>query len=134
MLPSDGNTASIGRKEGFRWMETSLLPNRNKGPSSRTALGLIQKHYVNLANKIFTLLCTLAMAAVVVTPLLTLAEALALGTDVVAEHGAENEVFFGSELVERTVDNHADGIQALLLSEEKVQTVVAHGLYDVADA
>ena len=60
------------------------------------------------------------MAAVVVAPLLTLAEALALGTDVVAEHGAENEVFFGSELVERTVDNHADGIQALLLSEEKV--------------
>ncbi len=74
------------------------------------------------------------MAAVVVAPLLTLAEALALGTDVVAEHGAENEVFFRCELVERTVDNHADGVQALLLSEEKVQTVVAHGLYDVADA
>ena len=134
MLPSDGNAASNGRKHSIRWMETSLLPSRNKGPSSRTALGLIQKHYVNLANKIFTLLCTLAMEAVVITPLLALTEALALGTNVVAKHGAENEVFFGSELVERTVDNHPDGIKALLLSEEKIQPIVAHGLDDVADA
>ena len=62
---------------------------------------------------------------------LTFTVSLALRADVVAEHRAEHEVFFGREQVERSCLNHAYGVKALLSAELQVQAVVANGLYDV---
>ena len=62
---------------------------------------------------------------------LTLTVSLTLRADVVAEHSAEHEVFFGREQVERSCHNHAYGVKALLSAEIQVQAIVANGLYDV---
>jgi len=56
---------------------------------------------------------------------LPLAESLALGAKVVAQHGAENEVLFGSELVERTCDDEANGVETLAATEIDVDVVSA---------
>ena len=65
--------------------------------------------------------------------LFPLTVALTLGTNVVAKHGTEDEVFLGRETVQRTVDHQADGIHARLLSEEKVDAVVVYRLYNIVD-
>ena len=41
---------------------------------------------------------------------LTLAVPFALCADVVAEHGAEDEIFFRCEFVQRTGDNESNGL------------------------
>jgi len=73
-------------------------------------------------------LCPLALSA------LALAEALALHSYVVAEHGSEDEILFGRQFVERTGDDEPDGIETLSASEEQIQPIVAHGLKDIVDA
>ena len=65
---------------------------------------------------------------------LPLAEPLALGTDVVAQHGTEDEILLGSQLIERTVDNEANGIQTLRAPEIKVQVLPSCGLHKIGDA
>ena len=47
------------------------------------------------------------------TTVFTLAVAFALCAEVVTEHGAEDKVLFGRELVQRTGDDEPDGLQAL---------------------
>lgn len=66
--------------------------------------------------------------------LLALAVALTLGADVVAEHGAEDEVLLGRELAERARHHASDGRHTLPLAKEEVDPSVAHGLDDVVDA
>ena len=44
---------------------------------------------------------------------LTLTIPFALCADVVAEHGAEDKILFGCELVQRTGDDEPDGLQTL---------------------
>ena len=66
--------------------------------------------------------------------LLALTVTLTLSAEVIAKHGAKDEIFFGRELVERPVDNHPNGIETLFLAEEEVETVVTYGLDDIGDA
>ena len=64
---------------------------------------------------------------------LALAVALTLGADIITQHGAEHEVLFGGEQIERARHHHAYGIETLLAPEVKIEAVVAHGLDDVVD-
>ena len=114
-----------------------IIMRSTKGHPHGQPFPIIQKHYeFYLANKIscLFLLCAATMLTIVVATLLSLAIALTLGTNVIAEHGAENEVFFGSELIERAVDHHPDGIETLFLAEKEIEAFIAHGLDDVGDA
>ena len=114
-----------------------IIMRSTKGHPHGQPFPIIQKHYeFYLANKIscLFLLCAATMLTIVVATLLSLAIALTLGTNVIAEHGAENEVFFGSELIERAVDHHPDGFETLLLAEKEIEAFIAHGLDDVGDA
>lgn len=98
---------------------------------------IIQNHYeFYLANKIYSviLLGATAVFAVMTATLLALTVTLTLSAEVIAKHGAKDEVFFGRELVERPVDKHPNGIETLLLAEEEVETVVTYGLDDIGDA
>ena len=79
-------------------------------------------------------MCATAVFTVVTATLLALTVALTLSAEIIAKHGAKDEVFFGRELVKRPVDNHPNGIETLFLSEEKVETVVTYGLDDIGDA
>ena len=54
--------------------------------------------------------------------------------DVVAEHGAEDKVLLGGELVQRTGDDEPDSLQTLAPSEIHVQVLLACGLQQVWDA
>ena len=65
---------------------------------------------------------------------LALAVALALGTDVVTQHGAEDEVFFWIKLVQRTGDDELDGSQTLAASEIDVLVLLSGRLYQVGYA
>ena len=47
----------------------------------------------------------------------TLAITLTLGTNIITEHGPEDEVLLGSQLVKRTCDNQSNGLQTLTASE-----------------
>ena len=57
--------------------------------------------------------------------LLTLAIAFALCADVIAEHGAEDKIFFGCEFVERTGNDESDGLQAFAAPEVNVQVLLS---------
>ena len=59
------------------------------------------------------------------TPSLAFAVTLALGADVVAKHGSKDEVLFRSQLIQRTVDEKTDGIEALLAAEIHIDTLYA---------
>ena len=61
----------------------------------------------------------------------TLTISFALGTDVVAEHGSEDEVFFGCQLVERTGDEQADGVETFAATEIDVHVLLAGRLHHV---
>ena len=74
--------------------------------------------------------CTVASALA----LFTLAVAFALCAEVVAEHGAKNEVLFGRELVQRTGDDEPDGLQTLTPPEIQVQVLLSCGLQQVGNA
>jgi len=65
---------------------------------------------------------------------LTLAVPFALCADVVAEHGAEDEVLFGRELVQRTGDDEPNGLQTLSPPEIHVQILLPGWLQQVRDA
>ena len=65
---------------------------------------------------------------------LTLAISFALGAEVVAEHGAEDKVLFGRQLVQRTGDDEPDGLQTLAPSEIHVQVLLPRWLQHVGDA
>ena len=58
------------------------------------------------------------MLTVVIAPLLSLTIALALSTNVIAQHRTEDEILFRSELVERAGDNHTDSFKTLFLAKE----------------
>ena len=76
---------------------------------------------------IYAVALTLAFA-------LTLAVSLTLGADVIAQHGAENEVFLGRELVERTGDDETDGVKTLATSEIDVQVLLSGRLKHIRNA
>ena len=65
---------------------------------------------------------------------LTLAVSLTLGADVIAQHGAENEVLLGRELVERTGDDETDGVKTLAASEIDVQVLLSGRLKHIRNA
>ena len=56
-------------------------------------------------------------------PSLTFTVPFALCTDVVAEHGAEDEVFLGRQLVKRTGDKQTDGIETFAATEVEVPRI-----------
>ena len=58
--------------------------------------------------------------ALALTLSFTFAIPFALCADVVAEHGAEDEIFFRCEFVQRTGDNESNGLQALTSSEVNI--------------
>ena len=60
--------------------------------------------------------------------LLTFAIPFALCAEVVAEHSSEDEVLFGSELVQRTGDDKPDGFQTLGTSEIHISVLLSCGL------
>ena len=64
---------------------------------------------------------------------LAFAVSFALGADVVAEHGSEDEVLFGSQLIQRTGDKQTDGIKTLLATKIDVDILLASGLHHVVD-
>ena len=66
--------------------------------------------------------------------LFTLAVAFALCAEVVAEHGAEDEVLFGCELVQRTGNDEPDGFQTFAPSEIYVQVLLSCGLEHIRNA
>lgn len=65
--------------------------------------------------------------------LFLLAIAFALGTEIVAQHGSQDEILFRAEVVEGTCDNATDGIYAFLPSKEQVDPAVSHVLDKVVD-
>ena len=65
---------------------------------------------------------------------LTLAVPFALCADVVAEHGAEDEVLFGRELVQGSCDDEPDGLQTLAPPEIHVKGLLPCWLQQVWDA
>ena len=79
----------------------------------------------------FSLTCAIALT---VAFDLTLTIPLALGANVVAEHGTENEVLLRREQIQRTGDDEADSLQAFAPSEIDIQVVPTSGLQDVRDA
>ena len=70
-----------------------------------------------------TLAITLAIAFALA--LLTFAIPFALCAEVVAEHGTEDEVLFGRELVQRTGDDKPNGLQTLAPPEIHVQVLLS---------
>ena len=63
--------------------------------------------------------------------LLSLTIAFTLSTDIISQHGTQNEILFRRKLAQRFGNNHADSIQTFLLTKEEIQTVVANRLDDV---
>ena len=59
---------------------------------------------------------------------------LALGTDVITQHGSQYEIFFRSEQVQGTCHHHADGFNAFRLAEEEIDALVVHRLNHKLDA
>ena len=64
-------------------------------------------------------------------PSLTFTVPFTLCTDVVAEHGSEDEVLFGRQLIERTRNEQADGIETFAATEIDVHVLFASGLHHV---
>jgi len=86
---------------------------------------------------VLILVDTLAVAfpvALAFTSVLALTISFALCTEVVAEHGTEDKVLFGCELVQRTGDDEPYGLQTLAPSEVHIQVLLACGLQHVGDA
>lgn len=65
-----------------------------------------------------------ALAVAVAGFSLALAVAFALGADVVTEHGSEDKVLLGSQLVQWTSDNQPDSLQTLAPTEIQIDCVV----------
>jgi hypothetical protein len=87
----------------------------------------IQKHYeFYLANK-FKSHSLCARTAFPFT------EALTLRTDVIPEHGTEDKILFGCQLVEWTIHYQSDGFETLGSPEEKIQALAIHWLQEVMD-
>ena len=63
--------------------------------------------------------------------LLALTIAFALGTDIISQHGTQNEILLRCKQAQWFGDYHADSIQAFLLAKEEIQTVVANRLNDI---
>ena len=76
------------------------------------------------------LICLLSVLAIS-APSLTFTVPFALCTDVVAEHGAEDEVFLGRQLVKRTGDKQTDGIETFAATEVDVHVLLASGLHHI---
>ena len=64
---------------------------------------------------------------------LALAEALALGTEVVTQHRAEYEVLLGRQLIERTRHDEADSVETFLTAEIEIEVVLARRLQHILD-
>ena len=63
--------------------------------------------------------------------LLTLAVPFTLCAEVVAEHGSEDEVLFGRQLIERTRNEQTDGIETFAATEIDVHVLFASGLHHI---
>ena len=92
-------------------------------------------HYFNSSNRLISIntLVTHSLTLALTLPL-TLTISFALCADVVAEHGAEDEVLFGRELVQRTGDDEPNGLQTLSPPEIHVQILLPGWLQQVRDA
>ena len=55
----------------------------------------------------------------------------ALTADVIAQQGAENEIFFGRELIERTTCKSAYSIHTFLAPKEQIDALVAYRLNEI---
>ena len=63
--------------------------------------------------------------AIAFASIFTLTVPFALCADVVAEHGTEDEVFFGRELVQWTGNDEPDGLQTFAPPEIHVQVLLS---------
>ena len=62
---------------------------------------------------------------------LAFAVSLALGADVVAKHGSEDEVLFGRQLIEWTSNEQTDGIETFATTEIDIHVLFASALHHV---
>ena len=49
---------------------------------------------------------------------------LTLGTNIITEHGPEDEILLGSQLVKRTRDNQSNGLQTLTAPKIQVDRIL----------
>ncbi len=68
------------------------------------------------------------------TSAFSLAIPLALGTDIISEHGAKDKILFGRELVQWAGHDETDGFQAFWTSKIHVQVLLSGRLKHVGDA
>jgi hypothetical protein len=87
----------------------------------------------SIQKKLLVLVDTLAIAFTL-TSILTLAISFALCTEVVAEHGSEDEVLFGCELIQWTSNDEPDGIQTLAPPEINIQILLSGRLQQIRNA
>ena len=79
------------------------------------------------------LLCKLARLSLTCSLSLAFAVSLTLGADVVAKHSSEDEVLFGSQLIQRTGNEQTDGIKTLLATKVDVDILLASRLHHVVN-
>ena len=60
--------------------------------------------------------------------------ALTLTTDVITEHGSEDEIFLGRKFIQGTSDDEADGLQTFWSSEIDIQVLTTRRLQHIGDA
>ena len=65
------------------------------------------------------------------TSAFSLAVPLALGTDIISEHGAKDKILFGRELVQWAGHDETDGFQAFLAPKIHVQVLLSGRLQQV---
>ena len=63
--------------------------------------------------------------------LLALTIAFTLGTDVISQHGTQDEILLRRSLSQWFGDNYSDIIQTCTLAKEEIQTVVTNRLNDI---
>ena len=68
------------------------------------------------------------------TSAFSLAVPLALGTDIISEHGAKDKILFGRELVQWAGHDETDGFQAFWTPKIHVQVLLSGWLKHVGDA
>ena len=70
----------------------------------------------------------MAFIALALTRRLSFTESLTLCTEVIAQHRTQDEVLLGSQFVERTGDDEANGVETFLAPDIEVQVVLARRL------
>ena len=97
---------------------------QKKGPASQPVLLYTYKNIMLYIYSEQDLCLSRAGSPTMAPAAFTLAIALTLRTEVVAQHGTEDEVLFGRETAEWLVNDHPHGIEALAASEIEIQTAL----------